>query len=325
LLIAGRAALAVAFVVGVLAALPGAEALQTTNLQRVGILFPYAATDPPNEAMRQAFRDLGYVEGGTIALEWRYAGGDTARLPALAAELAQLRPTAIIAIGDLAIRAVRQVAPTTPIIAGSDDLVGEGHVASLSRPGGNVTGVSILASELNGKRLELLKAAVPTASRVAVLWDPATGAFHLASLETVARRLNVSLKIEEVRRVEDLIRAFESARAWRAEALNVLASPLLHALRLPIIDHAARNRLPAIYQWDESVTAGALMSFGPSRRDVFRSLTAQLDRVLKGAKPADVPVEQPTKFDLVINLTTARALNLAIPPALRLRADRVIE
>jgi putative tryptophan/tyrosine transport system substrate-binding protein len=301
------------------------EALQTTKLHRVGILFPYVEADPLNEEMRQAFRDLGYVEGRTVTIEWRWVGRDTARLPALAAELAQLELAAIIAIGDRAIRAARQATTTTPIIAGSDDLMGEGHVASLARPGGRVTGVSILASELNAKRLEMLKAAVPTASRVTALWDPATGAFHLASLETVARKLDVALRIEEVRSLEDLKRAFESARAWRAEAVNVLASPLLHALRQPIIDHAARNRLPAIYQWEESATAGGLMSYGPSRRDVFRGIVVQLDRVLKGAKPADVPVEQPTKFELAINLKTAKALGLTIPPSLLARADQIIE
>jgi len=318
-------ALAVAFAVSLVLAPLVAEAQQTTKLPRVGILFPYVAADPLNEEMRQAFRDLGYIEGLTIAIEWRYVGGDTARLPALAAELAQLELAAIIAIGDRAIRATRQATTTTPIIAGSDDLVGEGHVASLARPGGSVTGVSILASELNAKRLEMLKAAVPTASRVTVLWDPATGAFHLASLEAVARKLNVALKIEEVRRLEDLKRAFESARAWRAEALNVLASPFLHALRQPIIDHATRNRLPAIYQWGESATAGGLMSYGPSRRDVFRVIVVQLDRVLKGAKPAELPAEQPTKFELVINLKTAKALGLTIPQTILLRADQVIQ
>jgi ABC-type uncharacterized transport system substrate-binding protein len=320
-----RIGLAVVLVVSLTLGPPVAEGQQTTKLPRIGILFPYVAADPLNEVMRQTFRDLGYVEGRTIAIEWRYVGSDTARLPAFAAELAQLELAAIITIGDRGIRATRQATTTTPIIAGSDDLVGEGHVASLARPGGSVTGVSILASELNAKRLEMLKAAVPTASRVTVFWDPATGAFHLASLEAVARKLNVALKIEEVRRLEDLNRAFEAARTWRAVALNVLASPLLHALRQPIIDHAARNRLPAIYQWEESATAGGLMSYGPSRRDVFRIIVVQLDRVLKGAKPADLPVEQPSKFELVINLKTAKAIGLTIPQTLLQRADQVIQ
>jgi putative ABC transport system substrate-binding protein len=275
--------------------------------------------------MRQALRDVGYVEGRDIAVEWRYAEGQTTRLPALAAELARLELDAIVAIGDLAIRAVRQLTTTTPIIAGSDDLVGEGHVASLARPGGNVTGVTILAAELNAKRLELLKEAVPTASRVSVLWDPATGTFHLSTLHAAARTLRVELKVHEVRSVEDLNREFEAARAWRAEALNVLASPTLHALRQRIIDQAALNRLPAIYQWEESVGAGGLMSYGPVRPDVYRAICIQLGRVLKGARPADVSVLQPTTFELIINLKTAKTLGITIPPSLILRADDVIQ
>lgn len=275
--------------------------------------------------MRQALRDVGYVEGRDIAVEWRYAEGQTTRLPALAAELARLELDAIVAIGDLAIRAVRQLTTTTPIIAGSDDLVGEGHVASLARPGGNVTGVSILAAELNAKRLEILKEAVPTASRVSVLWDPATGTFHLSTLHAAARTLRVELKVHEVRSAEDLNREFEAARAWRAEALNVLASPTLHALRQRIIDQAALNRLPAIYQWEESVGAGGLMSYGPVRPDAYRAICIQLGRVLKGARPADVSVLQPTTFELIINLKTAKTLGITIPPSLLLRADEVIQ
>ena len=297
---------------------------QPGKLPRVGILEPYAAADP-GYRMRQALRDVGYVEGRDIAVEWRYAEGQTARLPALAADLARLNLDAIVAIGDLAIRAVRQMTTTTPIIAGSDDLVGEGHVASLARPGGNVTGVSILASELNVKRLEMLKQAVPTASRVSVLWDPATGTFHLAALHAAARTLRVELKVHEVRSVEDLNRAFKAARAWRAEALNILASPLLHALRQSIIDQAALDRLPAIYQWEESVIAGGLMSYGPVRPDVYRAIGAQLGRVLKGAQPANLPVLQPTTFELVINRKTAKAISVTIPRDFLLRADKVIE
>ena len=299
------------------------EAQQATRLHRIGVLSPYVAADPVTEKLRQALRDLGYVEGRTIAIEWRYVGGDTERLLPLASELTPLE--AIIAIGDRAIRASRHATTATPIIAGTDDLVGEGHAASLARPGGNVTGVSVLASELNAKRLETLKAAVPTAARVIVLWDPATGKFHLGALESVARKLKVTLKVEEVRSLKDLDRAFQSAGAWRAEAVNVLASPLLHAFRQTIIDHAARHRLPAIYQWDESATAGGLMSYGPSRRDVFRVIAVQLDRVLKGSKPADIPIEQPSKFELVINLKTAKVLGLTIPPSVLARADQVIE
>jgi putative ABC transport system substrate-binding protein len=295
------------------------------RVPRIGILRLNTAVDPLNELLRQALRDSGYLEGQNIVIEWRFADDRAERLSALAAELARLKPDAIVVAGDAAIRAARQATTTIPIIAGTDDLVGEGHVASLARPGGNVTGVSILAPELNAKRLELLKKAVPKASRIAVLWDPATGAFHLPGLETVARSLRLDLKILEVRRVDDLEGAFKAARAWRAEAVNVLASPLLNALRTPIIDEAARYRLPAIYQWDDSARIGGLMAYGPTLAGYWRLVMLQLDRVLKGAWPADLPVQQPTKFELVINLKTARALGLTIPPSVLARADEVIE
>jgi len=301
------------------------QAQTTTKLWRIGILEPYAADDPINDQIRQYLRELGYSEGRNIAIEWRHGAGQTIGFPALAADLASRKLDAIVAIGEPAIRAAREATTTIPIIGGSDDLVGEGHVASLRRPGGNVTGVSILASELNAKRLELLKQAVPGASRVAVLWDPATGKFHLPLIQAVARTQAIELNLQEVRRAEDLQRAFEAARAWRADAVNVLASPLLHALRQPIIDLAKRNRLPAIYQWEESARAGGLMSYGPIREDVYRAICVQLDRVLKGANPAELPIVQPTKFEIVINLETAQALGLTIPRSLLLQADKVIK
>jgi putative ABC transport system substrate-binding protein len=309
----------------VLLAAPLAAEAQPGKLWRIGVLEPYAVRDPVSQLLTQVLRGVGYTEGQNIAIEWRSAEGHTARFPALAADLAKLQLDAIMAIGDLAIRAARQSTTTIPIIAASDDLVGEGHVASLARPGSNVTGVSILASELNAKRLELLKAAVPTAARVAVLWDPATGNFHLPALKGVARALKVEVTVLEVQRVEDLQRAFEAARAWRAEAVNVLASPLVYSLRQSIIAHAARTRLPAMYQWDEAVKAGGLMSYGPTHSDVWRAMCVQLDRVLKGARPADLPIEQPTKFELAINLKTAKALGLTIPQSLLQRADEVIQ
>jgi putative ABC transport system substrate-binding protein len=308
-----------------LLAAPLAAEAQRGKVWRIGILEPYAAGDPINEQIRQYLHELGYSEGRNIAIEWRHGAGQTAGFQVLAADLARRKLDALVAIGEPAIRAAREATTTIPIIAGTDDLVGEGHVASLARPGGNVTGVSILASELNAKRLELLKQAVPTASRVAILWDPATGNFHLPLVHAVAGTRSIELKIHEVRSGEDLKPAFDAARAWRADALNVLASPLLHALRQPIIDQAERNRVPAIYQWEESVRAGGLMSYGPIRADVYRAFCLQLDRVLRGAKPADLPVQQPTKFELVINLKTAKALGLTIPKSLLVQADKVIE
>jgi len=301
-----------------------AQPQQARRDWRIGILSPYALDDPWSKELAQALRDAGYIGGRNGRTEWRSAEGQTGRFPALAGGLVKLQVDAILAVGDLAIRAARQATATIPIVAGSDDLVGEGHVVSLARPGGNVTGVSILATELNAKRLEVLKAAVPTASRIAALWDPATGEFHLRTLHAVARTLSVELNIQKVRRADDLSHAFDTARAWHAEAVNVLASPLVWSLRQLIIDQAAR-RLPAIYQGGEAVRVGGLLSYGPTRAEVFRALAAKIDRVLTGAKPSDLPVEQPTKFELVINLKTAKALGVTMPPGLILRADQVIE
>ena len=308
-----------------LAAPLAAGAQPAVKVWRIGFLSPYAASDPINDQIRQYLHEVGYSEGRNIAIEWRHGAGQTAGFRVLAAELARRKPDALVAIGEPAIRAAREATTTIPIIGGTDDLVGEGHVASLRRPGANVTGVSILASELNAKRLELLTQALPAASRVSILWDPATGSFHLPLVHAVAGRRNIELKIHEVRAGEDLKPAFDAARAWRADALNVLASPLLHAFRQSIIDEAARHRLPTIYQWEESVQAGGLMSYGPIRAEAYRAVCVQLDRVLRGAKPADLPVVQPTKFEFVINLKTAGELGLKIPQSLLVQADKVIK
>ena len=294
------------------------------KLPKIGVLEPYAATDPTYR-VSQALRDTGMVEGSDILVEWRYAEGHVERIPSLAKDLAGLNLDAIVTVGDVAIRALRAATATVPIIAGTDDLIGEGHATSLSHPGGNVTGISILASELNSKRLEVLKEAVPSASRVAVLWDPATGTFHLTELRSVAQTLRVELQVYEVSGSENLIKALDAAQTWGAQAMNVLASPTLHALREPIIEQAAGRQMPAIYQWGESAREGGLLSYGPFRTDVYQGMARQLARVLKGANPADLPVEQPTRFELVINLKTSKGLGLAIPPSLLSRADEVIE
>ena len=307
-----------------LAAPLAAEAQQTGKVPRIGVLNVWSSADPMVGQIRQALREVGYVEGQTIAIEFRWAEGRAERLPALAADLVQLKVDTIMTFGAPAIRAVQQATRTIPIVGGADDLVGEGLVASFARPGGNTTGVSILASELNVKRLELLKKALPKVSRVAALWDPGTGTFHLKGLEAAARSLGVELQILEVRRPEDFRRAFEAARKGHAGAINVLASPFLHGHRQTIIDLAAKHRLPAIYQWREMTEAGGLMSYGPTLSELFRLSAAVLDKILKGAKPADLPVEQPTKFELVINLKTAKALGLTIPQSVLIRADEVI-
>ena len=302
-----------------------AHAQQGKAAPRVGILDPYPASDPFNEEFRIVFGQGGFVDGKTVNYDWSYADGDMARLPALAAAMAKLRVAAVIAFGEPAIRAARQAMPTVPIVAGSDDLVGEGFVTSLGKSNGTVTGFSILASELNAKRLEMLKAAAPAAGRFGVLWDPDTGTFHLETLRRTAAGLAVELRIEEVRRLDDIARAFAAFADWRAEAINVLGSPLVHAVRGPVIERANAARLPAIYQWGETAAAGGLMAYGPFHREAFRVMARQLDRVLKGARPGDVPVEQPTEFELVLNMKTARAIGLVFPPPMVARADRVIE
>ena len=302
-----------------------ARAQQGGILYQVGVLDPYAAADDFNDQLRLAFTDAGLIDGRNVRFHWRYADGDITRLPALAAELAGLKVAAIVGIGAPAIRAAQQATAVTPVIAGSDDLVSEGLVASLGRTSGMTTGWSILASELNTKRLELLKSIVPTATRIGVLWDPDTGASPLDALRHVAADLGIDIRIEEVRRAEDLDRAFAALTAWRAQAVNVLASPLLHALRGAIIDRASRDRLPAIYQWGETAAAGGLMSYGPSHREVLHGMARQLGRLLKGTTVGDIPVEQPTEFKLVVNMKTAKALGLTVPPSLLARADEVIE
>ncbi len=306
--------------------LPRVYAQRPAKVSRIGLLsldaIPGSASNDP---LRRELSNLGWIEGRNIVIEARWAEGQPDRLPALAAELVARKVDVIMALGDLAIRAARQATPTTPIVAGSDDLAGEGHIKNLARPEGNITGVSVLASELNAKRLELLHAAVPSAERIAILWDPATGSFHLTSLRVVARQRGVDLSIQEVRRREDLNRAFGTLEAWRADALNTLASPLLHAMRSSIIEAAARYHLPAIYEWGESAREGGLMAYGPTLAEVVHAVAVQLDRLLKGAKLVEIPVEQPTKFELAINLNTAKALGLTIPRSLLLRADEVIQ
>ena len=277
------------------------------------------------EAFRQGLRESGYVEGNTVAIESRYADGRGERLVKLAADLVQREVSVIATSGDLATRVVQQATATIPIVAFTDDLVGAGLVASHARPGGNTTGISILSPELNVKRLQLLKEVSPGISRVVVLWDPATGTAQLKVIEAAAGSLGVQLRVLEVRSPDALEDAFRLAQKERTQALNVLASPLLAAYSQRIVDLAAKGRLPAIYQWREHVQAGGLMSYGPVLLETWRQTGLLVGRVLKGAKPADLPVEQPSKFELVINLKTAKALGLTIPQSLLLRADHVIQ
>ncbi len=316
-----------------LAAPLAAEAQQAAKVARIGYLSTNLAANPHlHEAFLQGLRDLGYVEGRNVVIEYRDAEGKPERLPALAAELVALKVDVIVvAEAHHAALAAKQATRTIPIVfAAAADPVESGLVTSLARPGGNVTGLSIVAPELVGKCLELLKQAVPGVSRVAVLWEPGavgerTEKDMLKEADVAARALGVRLQFVEVRGPADFDRAFSDMTRARAGALTVLPSNMFVNERRRLVDLAAKNRLPAVYPWRESVDAGGLMAYGPNLADLFRRAATYVDKILKGAKPADLPVEQPTKFELVINLKTAKALGLTIPPSLLQRADEVIQ
>ena len=324
-----RAATVVVCVVVVclgLAALPlGAQVPPGTKLHRVGVLWQ-GGSPPPGprmESFREGLREPGYVEGQNVAIDLRYAETGE-RLRALAGELVQLNVNVIVAFGDQAPAMAQRATSVVPIVAVADDIVGTGLVPSLARPGGNMTGMTILSPELSAKRLAVLKELIPKLTRVAVMWDPANRS-QLTATEEAARSLSVKLQVLEVRNRDDVPRAFQAAKNGRAEALNVLASPLLSSLQESIMDQAASNRLPAIYQWKEHADAGGLISYGPSLGAIWRQAGLIASKILKGANPATLPVEQPTRFELVINMKTARALRLKVPPSLRVRADHTIE
>jgi putative tryptophan/tyrosine transport system substrate-binding protein len=321
-----RSRFTVAWTLALLTCVPAVEAQQTGTVWRVGVLWPGVSTPPPPrmEALREGLREAGYVEGQNLAIELRYSdeGGD--RLRELAGELVSRGVHAIAAFGDLAPRTAQQKTTAIPIIAIADDVLGAGLVNSLARPGGNTTGVTIFSPELSAKRLGLLKELLPNLSRVAAIWDPASPS-QLRATEDAARSLGVTLQVLEIRGHDDLARAFQTAKRARAQALNLLASPLLSSLSPAIIELAAQNRLPAIHQWKEHAEAGGLLSYGPSLAGLWRQAGLVVGKILSGAKPANLPVERPRQFELVINLKTARELGLTIPPALLVRADQIIE
>jgi putative ABC transport system substrate-binding protein len=277
------------------------------------------------ESFRRGLREQGYVDGRNVVIELRYAQGGPLQLPDLAADLVRMNVDVIWTAGDLATKVAQQATATIPIVALADDMLAAGLVTSLSRPGGNTTGLTILASELSAKRLELLKNIFPGISRVAALWDPTTGTSQVTVTKEAAQSLNVNLQILEVRNRDDLARAFEAAMKEHAEALDTFSSPFLASLYREIISFAAENRLPAIYQWREHAEAGGLASYGPSLSEIWRQSALIVTKILRGAKPSDMPVEQPARFELVINQKTAKALGLELPLALLIRADEVIE
>jgi len=320
-------------VTGSLLAAPLAtEAQEASKAARIGYLAANRAAGLHlQEAFLQGLRDLGYVEGRNLVIEFRDAGGNLDRLPALAAELVALKVDVIVAPSTVAAPIAKQATKTLPIVfALVADPVGSGLVTSLARPGGNVTGLSVLATEIVGKRLELLKQAVPGVSRVAVLWQPGSAderaqRDQLKEAEVAARALGMRLQFVEARGPSDFDRAFSEMVRARAAALILLGHVGFFSERRHLVDLTAKNRLPAVYAAREFVDAGGLMSYAVNFQDVFRRCAVYVDKILKGAKPGDLPVEEPTKFELVINLKAAKALGLTMPPSLLQRADRVIE
>src|SRR5262245_7979349 len=305
-----------------------ANAQQPAKIARIGWLGHNLARNPQvREAFRQGLRDLGYVEGRNFVIEFRDAEGKFDRYPALAAELVALKVDVILAPNTGAALAAKQATRTIPIVfIGTSDPVGFGLVTSLARPGGNLTGLSSLDAHLVGKRLELLTQAIPGVRLVAVLWEPGPAEkIGLKGAEVAARALGVRLQFVEARGPEDLDRAFSDMTSAGVGALIVLPGGMLINERRRLVDLAAKNRLPALYFWRGFVDAGGLMAYGPHGDDVFRRAAIYVDKILKGAKPADLPVEQPTKFELVINLKTAKALGLEVPPQLIAQADELIE
>ncbi len=306
-----------------------AQAQQPKNIPRIGYLTSVSpATDSGRrEAFRQGLRELGYVEGKNIAIENRYAEGEFHRLPDLAGELVGLKVDVIVVSSMPGVLAAKNATQIIPIIMTNvGDPVGEGVVASLARPGGNVTGLTGVAPDLSGKRLELLKETIPRLSRVGVLWDPRTHAISVLFKETqgAARPLDVQLQSLEVRQPEDFESAFKAAIEGRTDAVAVLQSGFITTHRKRIVELATKNRLPTMFGEGAHVESGGLMSYGPSYDDLFRRSAIFVDKILKGRKPADLPVEQPTKFELVINLKTAKQIGLTIPPNVLARADRII-
>jgi len=307
-----------------------ASAQQPKKVPRVGYLSTGSrssvAASSSVKAFLQGLHELGYIEGKNIAIEYRYAEGQPGRYLELAAELVRLKVDVIFTTSDPAVRAAKKASKTIPIVfAGVSDPVAAGLVDSLARPGGNATGLSLLSRELDGKRLELFKEAFPKATRVAFLRPLRGSDTPFREAEAVARTLGLQLQSLGVKGPEDFKKAFEAAKSGGAQGLTVQPGPFSYLHRAMIADLAAKNRLPAIYPDARYAEAGGLMSYGPNSDDLWRRAAIFVDKILKGAKPADLPVEQPTKFELVINLKTAKQIGLTVPPNVLARADKVIK
>ena len=306
-----------------------ARAQQATKIPRIGFLITSSpsAIAPRMDAFRQGLRELGYVEGKNIAIERRHAEGKFDRLPALAAELVSLKVDIIVSSGPTATRPAKSATSTIPIVMTfDDDPVGSGFVASLARPGGNITGLSTLSPEISGKQLELLKEIVPKLGRVAVIGTSTRQGTEqsLKELETAAAAFGVKLQYLDIPNSKDIESAFRAASKERADAVLVLQSPVFNSFRAQIADLALKSRLPAAYPRREFVEDGGLMSYGASIFDLDRRAATYVDKILKGAKPSDLPVEQPTKFEFIVNLKAAKQIGLTIPPNVLARANQII-
>jgi putative ABC transport system substrate-binding protein len=324
-----KKSLSILLIIAVMGASAVAQAQQPKKVPRIGVLnaaLP-AAVSARIEAFRQALRELGYVEGVNIAIEYRSADGKLDRLPALATELVNVKVNIIVTGGPAPTRAAKEATVTIPIVmAQGSDPVGNGFVASLARPGGNITGLSSFAAELSGKRLELLKEIIPKLSRVAVL-GTSTNPSHAQALketELAAGAFRVKLQYLDVLDQKDIEIAFRAAAKGRADAVLALTSSVLNSQRTQVTDLAVKSRLPVVYGQREYVEAGGLVSYGTNDNDLYRRAATYVDKILKGTKPADLPVEQPIKFELIINLKAAKQIGLTIPPNVLVRADKVI-
>jgi putative ABC transport system substrate-binding protein len=305
-----------------------AEAQQPATPRRIGVLLAiFLPESKEAQAFREGLRDAGYSEGRDVVIEWRSANGDYARVPELAADLVQRKVDVIVVQSTPAAQAVKRATSTIPIVISIvSDPVGSGLVASLAHPGGNITGLSTMATELSAKRLQLLKEAIPRLARVAVLWNPDTPTYIKAieDLKAVAPSLSIELSFVSVRTPEEIGPAFSAVSRARAEALYIIPDAFFFAHRKTLLKLGSKAQLPVIYGERHFADAGALMSYGPNVADMFRQSAGYVDKILKGAKPGDLPIEQPTRFELVVNLKTAKALRLTIPESILVRADEVI-
>ena len=319
----GMIAAAVCFAASV-----AAGAQPVAKISRIGVLWQTLPPPPINPNMAtllKGLQDLGWQEGKTVAIEYRYGGNDAGRLAGFANELVRLRVDVITTAGDLSTRAAQQATSTIPIVASVGFPVESGFVKSLSRPGGNITGVAVIADELSVKRLELLKELVPRLSRVAVLWDPVTHERQPRAVEAAALRLGLQVQVLHAKSASELEGAFDAAAAARAEAVLVLVSPMFTGNRAILVRLAAQHRLPAMYFNQAFIEAGGLIAYGPPIEEQWGIVARAIDKILKGARAAELPVEQPTKFELDINLKTARQIKVNVPQSILNRANRVIE